>query len=164
MVPSARCGGTILGIDISEPRLEICRGKLEAEPADVRNRASVRLGNVLNFDLGVEYGIVTMPFRGFQDLTSADEERQALQNIRRHLRDEGRLVLDVFNPSIPFLADESVMREFVDGSFSLTEQEMKIRLAVSSCSPRLFFADTIRRRGDICGRPWCQTSTAGATI
>jgi SAM-dependent methyltransferase len=129
LLPTARGGATIVGFDLSQPRLEICRRKLEGESQAVRQRATVSLGDMLDCDFGRDFALVTMPFRGFQDLTTVVEERRALLNLHRHLKDDGRLVLDVFNPSIPFLASESVLQEFTDSSISLPDDGIDVRLA-----------------------------------
>jgi hypothetical protein len=43
-----------------------------------------------------------MPFRGFQDFVTPEDERAELEKMHRHLRVGGRIALDVFNPSIRY--------------------------------------------------------------
>jgi SAM-dependent methyltransferase len=129
LIPSLRAGAEVVGFDICQPRLAICRQKIESEPPEVRGRATVRSGDMRTADFGSDFGLVTIPFRGFQDLVTVEDERAALLNMRRHLRPGGRLVLDVFNPSIPFLADPSVTEEFMDSTVVIPGDEVKISLA-----------------------------------
>ena len=60
-----------------------------------------------------KFSLVTIPFRPFQHLVEIDEQLACLTNIHRHLADEGRLVLDVFNPSLTSLTanDLGIERE-----------------------------------------------------
>jgi len=55
-----------------------------------------------------------MPFRPFQHLIAVPEQLSCLRSIHRHLTDSGRLVLDLFNPSLPLLLEESHSEEFGD--------------------------------------------------
>ena len=67
-----------------------------------------------NFDLGRKFALVTLAFRPFQHLTTVEDQIACLTTIRRHLTLDGRLVLDLFNPSIPYLADPTRLDEFGD--------------------------------------------------
>jgi len=57
-----------------------------------------------SFDLGGTFALVTVPFRPFQHLTAVDEQLSCLDSMRRHLRRDGVLILDLFNPSLEMLA------------------------------------------------------------
>lgn len=67
-----------------------------------------------DFDLGREFSLITTPFRPFQHLTTVEDQIACLTTLRRHLRPGGRLVLDLFNPSIHYLADPARLDEFGD--------------------------------------------------
>jgi SAM-dependent methyltransferase len=106
LVPVARAGVQIAGLDLSPGMLDVCRRALEREPPEVRERVELHEADMRDFDLGRRFPLVTVPFRGFQHLLTTTDQRAALQTIRRHLAENGRLILDLFNPSIPFLGDE----------------------------------------------------------
>jgi SAM-dependent methyltransferase len=106
LIPSARAGATMVGVDLSEGMLATCRAKLAREPEAVQKRVELQHGDMRSFDLGRTFELVTIPFRGFQHLLTADDQRTALQRLRSHLVTGGRLVIDVFNPSLQFLGDE----------------------------------------------------------
>ena len=44
-----------------------------------------------------------IPFRSFHDLLTIEDQLTCLEEIRRHLVDDGVLILDLFNPSLEFL-------------------------------------------------------------
>ncbi len=106
LIPCARAGATMIGADASAGMLEVCRKKLEAEPPEVRARVEIVAADMRAFDLDRRVALVTMPFRGFQHLLTVDDQRRALASLRRHLLPGGRLVFDVFNPSLPMLGDD----------------------------------------------------------
>ena len=52
LLPAARAGVEITGLDASANMLERCRAKLAAEPEAVRGRATLVRGDLADFDLG----------------------------------------------------------------------------------------------------------------
>ena len=99
LIPVARAGCEIAGIDASRAMLTRCAEKLQAESQPVRTRVTLREGDARTFDLGREFALVTAPFRIVQHLISVDDQLRFLAAARRHLAPGGRLVFDVFNPS-----------------------------------------------------------------
>jgi SAM-dependent methyltransferase len=99
LLPTARAGCTITGVDASSAMLARCRAALAAEPAAMQKRVTLHQHDIRDFDLGAKYALITAPFRVFQHLTTIDDQLRALAAIRRHLAPGGRLVFDVFNPN-----------------------------------------------------------------
>ncbi len=116
LIPTARAGVAIAGLDASESMLAVCREKLSHEPEAVQAKViQLASGDMRDFDLGRQFALATIPFRPFQHLLTVDDQLAALDSIRRSLIDGGRLVLDLFNPSLHVLAnDENVGVEFGD--------------------------------------------------
>jgi SAM-dependent methyltransferase len=106
LIPTARAGKEIVGLDMSTAMLAVCREKLSREPADVQARVRLVKGDMRAFDLDRQMGLVTIPFRPFQHLVGVEDQIACLTCIHRHLADGGRLILDLFNPSLPALVDE----------------------------------------------------------
>jgi SAM-dependent methyltransferase len=106
LIPTARAGIEITGIDLSEPMLDACRRKLQAEPEQVQTGVRLELADMRDFDLGRKFALVTTPFRSFQHLLSVGDQLSCLDCFRRHLEPGGRLILDIFNPSIRALNRE----------------------------------------------------------
>jgi SAM-dependent methyltransferase len=104
LIPTARTGIEIAGLDASVGMLEECRRRLQTEPPEVSRRISLHRGDMRDFDLGRRFRLVTIPFRPFQHLLTVEDQLACLGAIRRHLAPGARLVFDVFNPSIPNLA------------------------------------------------------------
>jgi len=53
-----------------------------------------------------------VPYRDSQHLLTVEDQLSCLESIRRHLIDEGAVILDVFNPSLDFLANRAIGEEF----------------------------------------------------
>jgi len=111
LIPTARAGMDIIGLDLSTRMLSVCREKLAREPESVQAKVHLVHGDMRQFDLGRKFGLVTMPFRPFQHLTTVDEQLSCLASTRNHLVDGGRLTLDVFNPSLALLMDDKYLEE-----------------------------------------------------
>ena len=114
LIPTAKAGIEIVGMDLSEWMLTKCREKLESEPEEVRNRVELIREDMRDFDLGRKFKLITIPFRPFQHLTEVEEQFSCLRAVKRHLDDRGRLIIDLFNPSVVLLADDSRKNEFGD--------------------------------------------------
>lgn len=105
LIPSARTGGAITGLDFSKTMLEVCRKNLAEEPPEVRARVTLVEGNMTDFDLGRTFALITIPFRPFQHLVTVAAQRACLACVREHLARGGRLVFDVFHPNPQYLVD-----------------------------------------------------------
>jgi SAM-dependent methyltransferase len=114
LIPVARAGCEITGLDLSAAMLRICRARLAQEPQDVQASVQLVEGDMRAFDLGRQFALATVPFRPFQHLTTVEDQVACLTTIHRHLIPGGRLVLDLFNPSIPLLAAPERLEEFGD--------------------------------------------------
>jgi SAM-dependent methyltransferase len=111
LIPTARAGVEIVGLDASARMLGVCAARLREEPATVQQRASLVHGDMRAFDLHRTFALITIPFRPFQHLLTVDDQLACLACVRRHLADAGRLVFDVFNPSIEALASTPLNEE-----------------------------------------------------
>lgn len=108
LLPIARAGMEIVGLDASSGMLAVCRQHLAQEPAEVRDRVTLHTSDMRSFDLGERFPLITTPFRPFQHLVEVDDQLACLARVRQHLTDGGRFILDVFNPSLEgLLADRS---------------------------------------------------------
>jgi SAM-dependent methyltransferase len=98
LIPLARVGYEMTGLDLSGGMLERCRAKLRSEPPEVGDRAQLLEGDMTSFDLGRCFALITIPFAGFQHLRSVEQQLACLERCRAHLLSHGRLVLDLPNP------------------------------------------------------------------
>ena len=112
LLPIARAGHTITGVDASLHMLDRCRTKLRAEPGEVQGRVTLHQGDARSFDLGRKFDLVTAPFRVVQHLTTINDQLGFLESVARHLTPGGRLTFDVFNPNFAALVSaDGIERE-----------------------------------------------------
>jgi len=112
LLPIARTGCSVVGLDDSHQMLARCRKKLAAEPEQIRARVTLHERDVRGFDLGAAFPLVIAPFRVFQQLTTVDDQLTFLGAVLRHLAPGGRFIFDVFNPNfIALTGHDGVERE-----------------------------------------------------
>ncbi|MGA2260627.1 MAG: class I SAM-dependent methyltransferase [Acidobacteriota bacterium] len=114
LIPTARAGVDIVGLDLSPHMLQVCRTRLLTEPEAVQSRVRLIQADMRNFDLAQTFNLVTLPFRPFQHLTTVEDQLSCLASIHRHLVESGRLILDLFNPSLEALVRDNLGQEFGD--------------------------------------------------
>jgi len=127
LIPTARAGLEIVGLDSSPSMLAVCRRDLEQATAAVRARASLVEGDMRRFDLGATFSLVTLPFRPFQHLVTVEDQLACLAAIRRHLRPGGRLILDLFNPSLEALTGPVGEESAPEAEFAMPDGRRVIR-------------------------------------
>ncbi len=128
LIPIAQAGVEIVGLDLSPHMLEVCRGRLKAESEEVRSRVQLVQGDMRQFELSRTFRLVTLPFRPFQHLTTVEDQLACLGCICRHLAEAGRLILDIFNPSLESLARQNFGEEISEEpEFSMPDGRRVIR-------------------------------------
>lgn len=111
LIPTARAGLQITGLDLSQHMLDVCRQVLENEPPEVQDRVTLIQNDMRNFSLGKTFSLVTTPFRPFQHLLTVEDQISCLTSIRNHLEPGGALILDIFNPSLQALTADNLGEE-----------------------------------------------------
>jgi SAM-dependent methyltransferase len=111
LIPTARAGVEIVGLDSSTHMLGVCRARLAEEPVRIASLATLTQGDMRDFRIGRAFRLVTMPFRSFQHLLTVDDQLSCLACIKRHLAADGHLVFDVFNPSLELLTSDDLGEE-----------------------------------------------------
>jgi SAM-dependent methyltransferase len=111
LIPTARAGVEIVGVDLSRQMLDVCRQQLLRESPAVQEKATLVQADMRRFDLGRTFALATIPFRPFQHLMTVDDQLACLSCIRTHLADGGLLIFDVFNPSLDALVNTPLGQE-----------------------------------------------------
>jgi SAM-dependent methyltransferase len=115
LIPTARAGASITGLDLSEHMLEICERKLERESPDIQGRVRLVRADMRSFALGHRFQLVTIPFGPFNCLISVEDQIRSLECIRQHLSDTGILVLDLWYPNLRELPASENGADIVSG-------------------------------------------------
>jgi len=124
LLPIARKGIRIHGVDNSRPMLEILTNTLAREPQDVRQRVTLHEGDMRDFRLDAQYPLVIIPFRPMQHMLTVPDQVSALTTAALHLSDTGILAFDVFYPKFEMLTakigEEVAEMEWTPGSDQTT--------------------------------------------
>lgn len=98
-IPFAEKGIHITGLDISEPMLAQARQKASQKNVAVTwIRADCR-----DFRLNQKFHFIFIPFNSITHLHDLESLEAFFSCVRTHLADEGRFIIDVFNPRLDIL-------------------------------------------------------------
>jgi SAM-dependent methyltransferase len=103
LLPIARKGIEVHGVDNSLPMLSMLRSSLANESTDVRQRVTLNEGDMRDFRLGRQYPMVIIPFRPMQHMHTVQDQVSALQTAALHLDEKGILAFDVFYPKFELI-------------------------------------------------------------
>jgi SAM-dependent methyltransferase len=105
-IPLAEAGVKITGLDISEEMLGWA--KLKASERGIRIRFIQ--GDIRHFDLGEKFKFIFIPAQSLSHLDQREEIEEFFSCVRRHLAEDGRFLIELFNPSVKLLARDSGRR------------------------------------------------------
>ena len=104
LLPIARKGIEIHGVDNSRPMLKILEASLAREPQTVRQKVTLHEGDMRDFRLGRQFPLVIIPFRPMQHMHTVEDQVSALTSAALHLTESGILAFDVFYPKFDVIA------------------------------------------------------------
>jgi SAM-dependent methyltransferase len=111
LVPLARAGFEVVGIDSNEKMLEVARRKLSREPPAVQKRASLARADARDFELGRKFRLAVLAFSSVNHLLSPGDQDRAMACLKRHLPEDGLLAVASFIPHPGKLHSEKLDRE-----------------------------------------------------
>lgn len=98
LLPTAREGIEIHGLDNSRPMLDALRQHAVRETPEVQKRITLLAADMRNFRLDRTFPLVTIPFRPMQHMFTVADQVAALQSAAAHIAPGGLLAFDVFYP------------------------------------------------------------------
>jgi SAM-dependent methyltransferase len=93
-LPLSAAGYAVTGIDKAPAMLAVARGKAAHSGTD----ACLLEGDARDFALGARFGLITFPHNSILHLYTLADQLACLRCVREHLRDDGRFVVDLYNP------------------------------------------------------------------
>ena len=114
-IPLALAGIDVVGIDLSEPMLDIAREKLAELGEDVRNRVQLVHGDMRSFFVdtpdGEKFSLAMIPYRSFCHILTPEDQSRVLARMCDHLADDGRLIINIFDPKLDWILEDSSFPE-----------------------------------------------------
>ena len=96
LLPIARHGIEIHGVDNSSAMLRILKSHLADEPHEVRKKVHLHWGDMRSFRLKKKFPLVILPFRPLQHMFTLKDQLSAFKTAAFHLDRRGTLAFDVF--------------------------------------------------------------------
>jgi ubiquinone/menaquinone biosynthesis C-methylase UbiE len=103
-IPIAQAGHEVVGVDYATDMLAIARRKRDAVGLTDRQLKLVR-GDILAMNLRRRFDWICIFFNTMLGFTTLREQDRFLQVVRRHLKPNGRLWIDIFQPNHSMLAE-----------------------------------------------------------
>ncbi len=103
LLPLARAGYQITGVDKSPAMLEVARRKVEAE--GLTDRVTLVQQDMRHLAVKGRFNLAFIAVNSFTHLLTTDDQLAALGRIRAHLQPGGLLLLDLFNPDLAQLLE-----------------------------------------------------------
>lgn len=103
-IPIAEAAIRISALDVDAGMLDRLRQKVDRLPGDTRERVLVHGGDMRSFTLNEQYALVIIPFRAFLHNLTREDQLATLRCAHAHLRPGGELALNVFHPSLEYMA------------------------------------------------------------
>jgi SAM-dependent methyltransferase len=103
LLPTARTGIEIDGVDNSGPMLVILKQRLSKEDVTVRGRVTLHESDMREFHLNRTFPLVTIPFRPMQHMHTVHDQIRALKTAAAHVAVDGSLAFDVYHPKFEVL-------------------------------------------------------------
>lgn len=100
LIPLARAGHQMTGVDNSPVMLAKALQRMASEPESVQNRITLKEMDMVELALPGQdgrYPLVILPYNTFLHLDTK-HKHAALNKLRRYLREDGRLFIDIINP------------------------------------------------------------------
>lgn len=111
LIPIAADGHPCTGLDVSPAMLAEAQRKADERGVEVEWGQ----GDMRAFDLGRTFDLALIPANSLLHLHEAEDLVDCFRAVRRHLAPGGRLIFDVFNPSVRMLAQADGVRRRHEG-------------------------------------------------
>jgi ubiquinone/menaquinone biosynthesis C-methylase UbiE len=100
LIPVAREGIEITGLDSSGKMLKKAKENISKEPEEVQDRIKLVTADMRDFQLDQKFNLALIIFNSFQHLLTIEDQDRCLRSVYRHLESKGRLIITVFNPDL----------------------------------------------------------------
>lgn len=121
LLPVAREGIKITGLDLSQEMLDIAHSKIDAT---IKDNVNLLQGDMKSFELSKQFSLIFIAFRSFQSLLTREEQVSCVKCVWKHLSADGTLIIDLFAPRHDLLAQ--VERKHDLGTFHDEENDVDI--------------------------------------
>ncbi|MDH7508701.1 MAG: class I SAM-dependent methyltransferase [Methanomassiliicoccales archaeon] len=98
LIPLAKKGYEVTGVDRSSAMLDRCAEKIELLDEKTQERIDIIQGDVRSFKTSKRFKLVILPYNSFMHLLDTADQEEALRNISAHMAGDGLLTIAIINP------------------------------------------------------------------
>lgn len=109
-IPLAQAGSDLVGIDRDSAMLKRARAKWKAVKEEAKGAARFLKADMTRFSLHKRFDVAFVAFNTFLTLAALEDRLAMLRCVRRHLVPGGRLIVDIYQPSIATLSGDQPER------------------------------------------------------
>ncbi len=109
----AKAGKSVTGLDLSETMLEVARKK----SAELNLKIDWHLGNMTKLSLNKKFDVILVGYNSVHHILTNQDFKNFLDSVKNHLQPDGRLLFDIFNPSLSLLNRKNIrsqMNDYID--------------------------------------------------
>lgn len=108
-IPLARQGFDITGLDISEGMLKVAREKAEREHLS----CTFLHEDCRHFSIDRKFNLIFIPFNSIAHIHDRESFGALCDSVKNHLNENGRFIIDIFNPKLEILMSDPNKRFIV---------------------------------------------------
>jgi len=127
----AKAGVIVLGMDTSKYMLNVARQKLKKESLTVRNRVTLKLGDMRNFKLKETFPLIYIASSTFEHCITEEDQKRCLTSVYNALELKGILAFDISQ-----LSHEKPENSWWIDRKQLNESEEVVRIIFSRRNPQ----------------------------
>ncbi len=101
-IPLAEKGFDIKGLDISDKMLELADEKAQSRNVEL----DLVKGDMTDFDLNEKFNLIFIPAQSLSHLYDVSAVEKCFACVKKHLNDDGRFLIELFNPSLEILLEK----------------------------------------------------------
>jgi len=105
LIPLARAGFSVAGVDYSDDMIARCRAKLELEHESVKAKAAIVKQDVTQLKLDRKFDLIIAPCNMINHFLEPAPLIKMFRGVKRHLKPTGVFILDNSIPDIPYMVD-----------------------------------------------------------
>ena len=138
LLPLARAGHDVLGLDSSNEMLKVLRAKLRKEALVTRKRVELVRGDMRSFSLPSRFAMALVAFASFLHNVTVQDQESCVRCIAKHLVPDGLFIVDAFNPDLTrpqqLLRLDKVKEFGTQIVLRSTAQEMDFKTQTMNCT------------------------------
>lgn len=98
-IPFAENGYKVTGLDVSDSMLTQAKENIAEKKVDV----NLVKADCRDFKLDEKFNVIIFPFNSIAHVHEIEDIKRCFECVREHLTDNGRFIIDIFNPDLNLL-------------------------------------------------------------